>query len=57
MLRIEWTEPVQFLNAFRGDSLRLAILRAACTTRCPAAVNASRPLRSSMQSIKLAFAG
>ena len=26
MLRIEWTEPVQFLNYFRADSLRLVIL-------------------------------
>ena len=29
MLRIEWAEPVQFLNHFRSDSLRLAILRPA----------------------------
>ncbi len=29
MLRIEWTEPVQLLNHFRSDSLRLAILRPA----------------------------
>ena len=29
MLRIEWTEPAQLLDHFRGDSLRLAILRPA----------------------------
>ena len=29
MLRIEWTEPVQLLDHFRGDLLRLAIFRAA----------------------------
>ena len=29
MLRIEWAEPVQLLNHFRRDSLRLAILRPA----------------------------
>ena len=29
MLRIEWAEPVQFLNHFRSDSLRLAIFRPA----------------------------
>ena len=26
VLRIEWSEPVQILNHFRSDSLRLAIL-------------------------------
>ena len=29
MLRIEGTEPVKLLDHFRGDSLRLAILRSA----------------------------
>jgi hypothetical protein len=29
MLRIEWTELAEFLNHFRSDSLRLAVLRPA----------------------------
>jgi len=35
MLRIEWAEPVQFLNHFRSDSLRLAILRPAMHDAMP----------------------
>jgi hypothetical protein len=52
VLRIEWTERVQVLNHFRGDSLRLAILGPPCTTRWPTAVNASCPVPSSIQSIR-----
>ena len=35
VVRIKWTEPAQFLNHFRGDSLRLVILWSAIDHAMP----------------------